>query len=173
MSEAEAKLQWQAWESDKSHGRDWKGPRGHLRLEVPLYDDLVGFDEYAKQRELSKKEKLSSKQAASGELVDNRLKMLAGAGSSTDDMGGSKWGAIEDHMLNNQLSTDALEPDAEEMVMNEELKKKRRSSGGGGKRPETQSSGSDDDGSSDDDDDEETCWLIVIYAFIQSLMVTM
>ena len=166
LSEAEAQLQWTAWEKDKSHGRDWKGPRGHLRLEVPLYDDLVGFDEYAKQRELSKKEKLSSKQASSGELVDSRLKMLAGAGSSTDDMGGSKWGAIEDHMLNNQLSTDALEPDAEEMVMNEELKKKRRrSSGGGSKRAETVSSTSDDDSSGDDDEDMCGHIVQIMHAF--------
>ena len=112
LSEAEAKLQWQKWEADKSHGRDWKGPRGHLRLEVPLYDDLYSFDEYSKNRELSKKEKLTSKQASS-DVMDSRLKMLAGAGggSSSTDLGSSKWTAIENHMLSHGLSTDTLEPD--------------------------------------------------------------
>ena len=33
------------------------------RGKTPLYDDIVGFEEYAKQRELSKKENLSQKQA--------------------------------------------------------------------------------------------------------------
>ena len=107
---------------------DWKGPRGHLRLEVPLFDvdDLYSFDEYSKNRELSKKEKLTSKQASS-DVMDSRLKMLAGAGGggSGTDLGSSKWTAIENHMLSHGLSTDALEPDAEEMVMNEELKKEK------------------------------------------------
>lgn len=97
-------------------------------MEVPLFDDLYSFDEYSKNRELSKKEKLTSKQASS-DVMDSRLKMLAGAGGggSGTDLGSSKWTAIENHMLSHGLSTDALEPDAEEMVMNEELKKKRRS----------------------------------------------
>ena len=124
-------------------------------MEVPLFDDLYSFDEYSKNRVLSKKEKLTSKQASS-DVMDSRLKMLAGAGGggSGTDLGSSKWTAIENHMLSHGLSTDALEPDAEEMVMNEELKKKRRSSGGGSKRAETSSS---HDESSDDDSAEDVC----------------
>ena len=50
--------------------------------------------------------------------------MLAGAGSSTDDMGGCSWGALEDQMPNNHLNANAQEPDAQELVMNEELIKR-------------------------------------------------
>ena len=134
LSEQEAKKQWQEYESDKSVARDYRGPGGHIRLKVPMFDDVVEFKQLSRNRELSKSEKLNSKSMLEnkGRAAGLRLKMLVGGGgSAADNMGDQQsWDAIRQKMTTVQMDGElAMQPQAEDLVVDVQQKSKRRLSG--------------------------------------------
>ena len=160
LSEQEGKKQWQEHEANKKLARDFNGPGGHLRLKIPMFDDVVEFKQLSRDRELSKSEKLNPKAMLEnkGGAARLRMKMLVGGGgSSTDNMGDAQsWNAIRDKMNSSQMDGElALQPQAEDLIVDLQQKNRRRASGAS--RPDdSDGSAASSSGPSEYSDQEES-----------------
>ena len=89
LSNQEAQDQWNAMVDDPSHERDNGGPWNFLRILVKVRDTVIDYDEVARQKNLSKEEKLSKN--ASAELIQGRLKLAMGE----EDLGNHDFGDLQ------------------------------------------------------------------------------
>lgn len=86
LSDAEATANWNAWLADPDHPRDRDGPRNYLRLLIKVKDQVKNFQEAARQKELTKEEKLGKN--ASQATLDTRLGFVYGQhGLETHEVG--------------------------------------------------------------------------------------
>ena len=164
-SEHQAKQKWKEFEEDKTVTRDCRGPGGHLRLKIPMYDDIIDFKELARKRELKKGERLNSKAMAEnkGGGASLRIKMVAGAAeeedeNAVDDLGDARcWKNVQEQMSLNQMDAAlALQPSAEELADVAEHAKARRTSGSSWRsRPEPSHEDDSQESSYEGSSDEE------------------
>ena len=158
LSEAEARSKWKDFEANRAIARDNKGPHGHQRLKVPMFDDVVEFKEIAQQRELSKREKLNktTMEENKGGAASLRMKMVVGAaGGAALEVGPKdEWANISSRMKHASFDGDvALQPQAEELALEVQQQKARRSSGAS--RPPTSASQSQASYESDESGSED------------------
>ena len=163
LSEAEAKQKWKEYESDPAIARDQKGPRGHLRrhlrLKVPMFEDVIEFKEGARQREITKSEKLNKKSMQENKdgARSLRMKMVLGAaGGNAMDIGEkNEWAEMEGKMKSSNFDGEiALQPQAEDIARDVQQKSRRSS---GASRPPSSGSGSSESYASDEEASQDIC----------------
>ena len=151
-SEKEAEALWKQYEADPKIPKDQKGPHGHTRCKVPMFDDVTDYSDLSKQRELAKREKVSKKVASDDAAMSSRVRMLLGAGGEAVDKFSNDWEQVQEKMVANNLdSGSALEPNAEELLQRLDQQRGRPSTGSSARGPDAGS-----DSYSDDDTDKES-----------------
>ena len=129
--------------------RDEEGPNGHLRLKIPLFDEIVDFQELARQRELRKADAKAMIENKNNS-ADLRIKLVGVAESVTDQMGETSAVESVQNKFDDiaQYGEAAFGPEAE-IVADEVKAKSRRMSAGSSSKP-PQSSDSEASSASDE-----------------------
>ena len=71
LTEQEASLRWDEMLTDKTLKRDEDGPRGNIRLWIKTKDQIIGYTDAAKQRQVEQEEKMTKR--AKPEQIQNKL----------------------------------------------------------------------------------------------------
>ncbi|CAE7468859.1 unnamed protein product [Symbiodinium sp. CCMP2592] len=95
LSKEEAGANWDRWKADVTHTRDHKGPRGFLRLKVTgsaesafvnVTDRVEEYNDFSKEREVEKREKIGKKAAQNAQVMGDRLKLVFAGSAGGDSM---------------------------------------------------------------------------------------
>ena len=124
-----------------------------------MFEDVIEFKEVARQREITKREKLNKQamQENKGGARSLRMKMVLGAaGGNAMEIGEkNEWAAMEGKMKSSGFDGEiALQPQAEELA-HEVQQKSRRSSGAS--RPPSSGTRSSESYESDEEASEDIC----------------